>query len=260
MAKKHKHEEHENHERWVVSYADFMTLLFAFFVVLYASSRVDTNKMVQTTESMRWALNFKGTGGVVKMAIFKGPQTEGGCATNLGSGSPSMTMQKQVVESIRRKIEKALRPILMQRNEKTPSVSLEVENGRLHIRLAAQRFFDPASATLRPESLAVLDAIAEELGETKQNVRVEGHTDDEPIRSSRFRNNWDLSASRAATVVSYLEQAHKLDPLRLSAAGMGSTRPLESNDTQDHKEMNRRIELVLELPANDPRGYGSSTR
>mgnify|MGYP001597713452 CR=1 FL=1 len=246
MAKKHKHEEHENHERWVISFADFMTLLFALFVVLYTSSRVDTNKLAQTTQSVRFALNYKGTGGVTKLAIFKGPPTEGGCTTSLGSGAMSGAMSKQVLEALRRRMEKALRPVLLQRPEKNPSVTLEVENGRLRIRLAAQRFFDPASASLRPESLAVLDAIAEEISNSKHNIRVEGHTDDEALRSTRFRNNWDLSASRAATVVSYLEQAHQVPPERLAAAGLGSTRPLVSNDTPDHREMNRRIEIVLE--------------
>jgi chemotaxis protein MotB len=99
----------------------------------------------------------------------------------------------------------------------------------------------------------VLDAIAAEVAESKMNLRVEGHTDDEPIKTTRFRSNWDLSASRAATVVSYLEQAHGIDATRLMAAGHGSQRPLVPNDTPEHREMNRRIEIVLEVPPIDPR-------
>ena len=254
MAKKHKHEEHENHERWVISYADLVTLLFALFVVLYASSRVDTNKLAQASESMRWALHFKGEGGINKLALFKGPPTEGGCVTNLGGGPVTSTQQKRMIEESRRRMEKALKPWLMKK-EKNPSIQVELENGRLRLRLAAWRFFDPASAALRPEALAVLDAIAGELALGSHLIRVEGHTDDGAINSAKYRNNWDLSAARAATVVTYLEAAHHIDPARLTAAGMGSSHPLVSNDTPDNRERNRRIEVTLELPPQDPRGY-----
>ena len=254
MAKKHKHEEHENHERWVISYADLVTLLFALFVVLYASSKVDTNKLVETSESMRWALNFKGEGGITRLSIFKGPPTEGGCVANTGTNPVSSPIDRRVLEQKRKRMEKMLRPFLMERT-KDPSVSFELENGRLRLRLGAMRFFDPASSSLRPEATALLDAIADELVTAKQNIRVEGHTDDEPVRTTRFRSNWDLSASRAATVVSYLEQAHGIPATRLMAAGLGAQSPLVSNDTQEHREMNRRIELVLEIPPADPRAY-----
>ena len=257
MAKHQKHEEHENHERWVISYADLVTLLFALFVVLYASSQVDTNKLAAASESMRWALNFNGEGGINKLSIFKGPPTEGGCVSNLGSKPMTSAVQRQMVESLRRKIEKQLKSFLI-KQEKTPSITIEIEGARLHIRLAAQRFFDPASASLRPDSLAVLDAIATEVLDSGFEIRVEGHTDDEPIASTRFRNNWDLSAARAVTVVSYLEAAHHIEPKRLSANGLGSTRPLVSNDTLEHRELNRRVELVLELPPVDSRGYPPS--
>ncbi len=255
MAKKHKHEEHENHERWVISYADLMTLLFALFVVMYASSRVDTSKLAKTSESMRWALHFKGEGGATKLKVFRAQPAEGGCMTGVGAeaAGPS-SAQKKAIEETRKKLEKALKPFLL-RNVKNPGVKIEVENGKLRIRLAAHGFFDPASASLRPEALAVLDAISTEVAESPQLIRVEGHTDDGAITSARYRNNWDLSAARAATVVSYLEQAHTVSPARLSAAGMGSSHPLVSNDTPESREMNRRIELVLEVAPQDPRAY-----
>jgi chemotaxis protein MotB len=258
MAKKHKHPEHENLERWVISYADLVTLLFALFVVLYASSQVDNNKLAAASDSMRWALNFKGEGGITKLAIFKGPPTEGGCVSNTGSHPMTSPVQKQMVEALRRRIEKQLKSFLL-KQETQPSIALELENGRLHIRLAAQRFFDPANASLRPESLGVLDAIGEEVASSGFNIRVEGHTDLEPVKNARYRNNWDLSAARAVTVVSYFEGAHAVAPERLTAAGLGSTRPMVSNDTPDGRELNRRIEIVLELPAVDPRGYAPST-
>ncbi|MBE2252104.1 MAG: flagellar motor protein MotB [Myxococcus sp.] len=258
MAKKHKHEEHENHERWVISYADLVTLLFALFVVLYASSKVDTNKLAETSQSMRWALNFKGEGGITRLSIFKGPPTEGGCVTNTGTNPISSPVDRRVLEQQRKRMEKMIRPFLIERT-KSPTVTFEIENGRLRLRLAAMRFFDPASSSLRPEAIALLDAIADELVTSKQNIRVEGHTDDEPVRNTRFKSNWDLSASRAATVVSYLEKAHRIAPTRLMAAGLGAQNPLVSNDTPEHREMNRRIELVLEIPPADPRAYAPPT-
>ncbi len=254
MSKKHKHEEHENHERWVISYADLVTLLFALFVVLYATSRVDTTKLNVATQSMRWALHYKGEGGITKMSVFRGPPTEGGCVTNLGEDPVVASLRKKMTEDARKKLEKSLKPFLI-RQDKAPAVSIEVENGRLRLRLAAYRFFDPASAALRPEALAVLDAISSEIASTTQLVRVEGHTDDGAIASNKYRNNWDLSAARAATVVSYLQQAHGVSPERLTAAGMGSGHPLVSNDTPDNRERNRRIEVVLEVGPQDPRAY-----
>ena len=103
--------------------------------------------------------------------------------------------------------------------------------------------------------LAVLDAISIELEGSLQLIRVEGHTDDGAITSARFRNNWDLSAARAATVVAYLEQAHQIAPTRMTAAGLGSSHPLVSNDTPENRELNRRIEIVLEVAPQDPRAY-----
>ena len=145
MAKKHKHEEHENHERWVISYADLVTLLFALFVVLYASSKVDTNKLAQTSESMRWALNFKGEGGITKLSIFKGPPTEGGCVTQAGAQPFSSPVDRRVLEQQRKRLEKMIKPFLMERT-KNPTISMEIENGRIRLRLAAMRFKPRASA------------------------------------------------------------------------------------------------------------------
>lgn len=250
MAKKHKHEEHENHERWLVSYADFITLLFAFFVVMYAVSRVDNKKLVQASRAIQWALHFEGNGGVGQLPIFEGPPSEGGCSVNIGSSASAARQQQKVVEQLRRKIEERLRTMLVQ-NQGPQAVTVSVENGRLSLKLSATRFFDPSQAALRPDALPVLDAIAEELVPLKRAIRVEGHTDDTALGQSRLRNNWELSAARAASVVDYFEQAHKAEPPLLIAAGYASSRPLYPNDSKEHRELNRRVELTLELPPGD---------
>ncbi len=250
MARKHKHEEHENHERWLVSYADFITLLFAFFVVMYSVSRVDNKKLAQVSTSVQWALHYSGTGGVGAMPIFEGPPSEGGCAANTGPSASSATPAvKKAAENLRRKIEKRIKPFLQDKSQ-AAAVIIESANGKLNIRLSAARFFDAAQAALRPEALPVLDAIADELATLNRSVRVEAHTDDSPVKG-KFRNNWDLTAARAVTVVSFLEAGHHIAPAMLAAAGMGGSRPLVSNQTAEGREANRRVELVVELAATD---------
>ncbi|MBX7098353.1 MAG: flagellar motor protein MotB [Myxococcaceae bacterium] len=257
MARKHKHEEHENHERWLVSYADFITLLFAFFVVMYSVSRVDNKRVQQAAQSIKWAMHFSGTGGVGELPIFEGPASQGGCPANLGNGGAagqggqgaSVAAQAKV-EGVKRRLEKKLKPYL-QDKRLNQTVLIEAANGRLTVRLAAQRFFDPAQAALRPEALPVLDAIGEELEELRRPIRVEAHTDDTTFAGGRYRNNWDLSAARASTVTALLEEGHHIKPQLLTAAGLASARPLVPNDTPEHREANRRVEMVVDLYSTD---------
>ncbi len=255
MAKKKHEEEHENHERWLVSYADFITLLFAFFVVMYSVSRVDNKRLSQAANSIRWALHFEGTGGVTTMPLFEGPPSEGGCAANVGGGAPrSKNPKLQQVDLLKNRLEKKLRNLLV---EQKTVVTIEAEGTRLAVRLGASRFFDPAAAVLRPESLPVLDAIAVELKALDRPVRAEGHTDSAALISQRFRTNWELSAARAATVVGYLEQAHHFRPASLAAVGRGSTAPVQSDQTAEGREANRRIELVVELDPDNPISFAN---
>jgi chemotaxis protein MotB len=250
--KKHHEEEHENHERWLVSYADFITLLFAFFVVMYSVSRVDNKKLSQVTESVRWALHMAGNGGTGALPIFDGPPAEGGCKVAPGTGSSSSNEQKKAIEDLRRRVEKKVAPFVANRTGPS-TVSVKVEDGRrLVVRLAATEFFDPGRAALRPQVLPVLDALAVELKDLDRPLRIEGHTDDSPVQGGRFQGNWDLSAGRAATVTSYLEEAHRVPPNHLSAVGFADTRPVSRDRSTEARELNRRVELVVELAPDDP--------
>ena len=247
--KKKHHEEHENHERWLVSYADFITLLFAFFVVLYSTSRVDNKRMAQAVQSIRWAMHFSGTGGSGALPIFEGPSSNGG-GPALSSGNFNQQSQQKAIELLRKKIERHIRPFLQERSAKT-AVELVVEGRRLTVRLAATEFFDQGQSALRPQVLAIVDAIAMELVPLDRVLRVEGHTDETPIGGDRYRNNWELSAARAATVVTYLEAAHRARPDLLQAVGLGSAHPLSDDDTDEARRRNRRVEIVLELDPQD---------
>jgi len=251
-SRRQKHEEeHENHERWMVSYADFITLLFAFFVVMYAVSKVDNERLVQVQSSIRFALHFEGTGGVEKMPIFQGPPTDGSDGIGQSTGKPvGLTeREKEFAERTRRKLESKLRPLLLQQ---PTSVSVIAEGRRLIVRLSASRFFDSAEAAIHPEAIPVLDAIASELVPLASPLRIEGHTDERPIRSARYRNNWDLSASRAASVVSFLEAAHNVPAARLAAVGYGSAKPLPGANGEDLLEASRRVDIVIELTPQGP--------
>jgi chemotaxis protein MotB len=243
-------EEHENHERWLVSYADFMTLLFALFVVMYAVSRVDTKKAKQVEESVKWALHMGGEGGVTKMAIFEGPPSEGGGIAKMAGTNSLSVEQRQVIEAFRRKVENRVRPFVMEKAGAT-AVSVEIEDRLVKVRLSAGEFFEPGEAALRPQALPVLDAIAEEIVPMHQPIQVEGHTDDQPVSGGRFRDNWELSAARAATVVSFLEKAHHAAPRLLTASGFADTRPVSRDATPEARELNRRVEMVVELDLPD---------
>ena len=250
MARKVKHEEHENHERWLVSYADFITLLFAFFVVMYSMSRVDNKRMAQAAQSIKWALHHAGTGGVAQLPIFEGPPSNGGCVANVGTAGPAGSEMRKAMEVVKKRLEKRLKPFLAAKKV-SQSVTIESVNGKLVVKLAAEHFFDPAQAALRPEALPVLDAIANELKALGRPVRVEAHTDDSPVQSLRYRNNWDLSAARASTVTSLLEAGVGIPADRLSAAGLGAGHPVVANDTPAHREENRRVEMVVDVFPSD---------
>jgi chemotaxis protein MotB len=251
VGKRQIHEEHENHERWLVSYADFITLLFAFFVVLYSTSRIDNKRMVDVVKSIKFAMHFKGQGGVDSMPIFDGPASEGGCMANLADAERPSQRQVEAIEAMRRRMEKKFKGFLLEKPGMTASVTLHVEGRKLMVRLSVAHFFDPTGAALRPEVMPLLDVVAAELGSMHRPIRVEGHTDDSPPFATRYRDNWDLSSSRAASVTAYLERAHRIPGTMLSAAGYGDSRPVASNDTAQGRELNRRIDLVVEVRGSD---------
>jgi len=247
VAKRQHHEEHENHERWLVSYADFITLLFAFFVVLYATSRVDNKKLVQVTNSIKFAMHFKGSGGIEFRNRFEGPPTEGGRCKSQPNGLEQRprTKREDEAQQLRKKIERRLKRFLQTRPE--THVQIDIDKDKLTVRLSASHFFDANQAAIRPEMIPVLDVIAAEMVALGMPIRVEGHTDESRLSSTRYRDNWDLSASRAAAVASYVQRAHNVDGKLLSAAGYGSSRPLGDNTTPAGREANRRVEMVIEF-------------
>jgi chemotaxis protein MotB len=242
MARKKKHEEHVNHERWLVSYADFITLLFAFFVVMFAVSQVDTKKMGRFTESVQVATRW---------GLFDDSGSNQMTADGSGMGesmvrAPTRTEQQHegedlaVAEATRASLQRELSNLVA-----GGQVEVSQTEQGLVVRLREAAFFDSGSATLRTESYDALGEVAAALARLPNEMRIEGHTDPLPIRTAVFRSNWDLSAARAASVLGYFTRQGGIPERRLSVAGYAASRPLAPNDTPEGRRQNRRVDIVV---------------
>jgi chemotaxis protein MotB len=237
MARKKKHAEHVNHERWLISYADFITLLFAFFVVMFAVSQVDSKKVGRFTESFSKAVGID---------IF--PQPGKGILPGVTDGTPgdaeaatSASPMPEDLNNLKVSFNQAARgdPALQM-------VQLFARRNELVLRLSDGLLFESGDDSLREQAVKVIEHIGETLKARNVDIRVEGHTDNRPIHTAHFRSNWDLSTSRATAVVVKLAGVG-IDPKRISAAGYGEFHPLASNTTVDGQKLNRRVDLVVSI-------------
>jgi chemotaxis protein MotB len=234
-------EEHENHERWLVSYADFITLLFAFFVVMYAISTLNEGKYRVLSDALLMAFRHDR---VVT------PQTTGVAPINRTTATPTLPVRVPRADPLRREQERRLLDLASRIKEalaplmKTGQVRLTQLPRGIAVEINASVLFAPAQATLQPESIAALQAVAAVLAKATDPVQVEGHTDNLPIASAVFPSNWELASARASAVVRLFVQAG-VDPARLAAIGYADNRPVESNDTPEGRARNRRVTLMI---------------
>jgi chemotaxis protein MotB len=240
MARKKKHEEHVNHERWLVSYADFITLLFAFFVTLYAISQVDAKKLGKLVESMQSAFDTR---------VFD----SGSPKLSLSDGTAKGVEQQKLVEPISppvsvspslQSLQTSIQAKLV-RAQFVDRVRMVQEKRGLIISLTEAGFFDPGQATLKESGQKVVDMIAETLMQNSYHFRIEGHTDAVPIHTAQFPSNWELSTARATFILSYLTTHFAFEPTRLSVAGYGEYRPIAPNNTAEGRSINRRVDIVI---------------
>ena len=253
MSRKKKHKAHANHERWLVSYADFITLLFAFFVVLYASSQADKKKAAQVAASIKGAFQ--------QLGVFTGSATEGvGIPGSPGTPRPDL-MEAPVriikvasasdknpggtgygvdVDELRRQLESALGDEIRQHE-----IQMRVTPEGLVVSLREVGFFNSGQAELLDSGNATLTRIATILGGRGFEIRVEGHTDNMPVHNSRFKSNWELSTARATAVVALLVERHGFDPSLVAAAGYSQYHPVQLNNTAQGRAANRRVDLVV---------------
>ena len=235
------------HDRWLVSYADFITLLFAFFVVLYAFAKADQRKQIQVSESIDSAFR---TLGLFPDAVRRPGKND---ATAPGTERAAMPMNivmgedvlspaqvKNDLEHIRRELMQTLSNQVAQH-----TVSIRMGRDGLVISLQEAGFFPSGSARPKPESLATLQKIAASLGRTPYDLRIEGHTDNISIHTSQFDSNWELSSARATGIARLLVDQHTILADRVSAAGYAEFHPVAGNDTAEGRAENRRVDLVV---------------
>jgi chemotaxis protein MotB len=261
VALKKEPEKHANHERWLVSYADFITLLFAVFVTMYAMSQTDKKKVEEVAASLRESFGYSqqaaaGQKGVMQsldikpipavkpeMAIVPmvnkmppaGPR-QGGADKGRGKGKAE--------EKDFKEIQSAIEAYLVKHGAQN-KVSIGITRRGLVVSLKEAGFFDSGSAVIKPAGYQLLNTILEAMTQYSNPLRVEGHTDNVPINTPLFPSNWELSVSRATNVLRYLQKSYDVAPSKLSATGYGEFRPTADNTTPENRAKNRRVDIVL---------------
>lgn len=248
MARRRREEEHENHERWLVSYADFITLLFAFFVVMYAISSVNEGKYRILSDSITSA--FRNTPGSTNGTLQPLGVTQSAPPLNvrpavLSKQDEQKQKNKERMRNMAQELISALGPLVQ-------TGQIRVTEGALGITLEinASLLFAPGEAQLDPAAVRVLNGVAGILATTDFPIAVEGHTDNVPISNSMFPSNWELSSVRASSVVR-LFVGKGVDARRMTASGFADQRPVADNSSVEGRLRNRRVAIVIESRTPD---------
>lgn len=238
--RRRRHAEPENHERWLVSYADFITLLFAFFVVLFASGQTDQGRAKEMSESMKEAMRDENKYmKAVVDAVVK--------------GSKSGEKQKKAVPALPVAAPKAgelsdiMKQLLgdLQGEIASGQMQVSLEPRGLVISLKQATFFPSGEDAIARETYASLGKLSSVIKPLPNAIRLEGHTDAIPIRTTRFQSNWELSASRSIAVLTVLANEFQVPTSRMAVVGYAETVPISSNDTAEGRSRNRRVDVVL---------------
>jgi chemotaxis protein MotB len=248
VRRRERRRSHVSHERWLVSYADFITLLFAFFVVLYASSKADQKKQQEVSQAIdsafhalglfpdtsRKPVNLKNVSAISRDVAVTPMNIV------MGEDVLAPAMVKEDLARVQRQLEKMLSNQIAEH-----TVSIAMGKDGLVISLREAGFFSSGSATPQPQTLPVLRQIAVALGQTPYNVRIEGHTDNVPIHNEQFDSNWELSSARATRIARIFVNTQEIAPERLSAAGYAEYHPVADNGTVAGRAENRRVDLIV---------------
>jgi chemotaxis protein MotB len=260
--RKKKHPEHVNHERWLVSYADFITLLFAFFTTMYAISTVDAQKAGRLVQSMRASFDMPMfTPGSETLNISNGDGTGASLSKDLVQNiqAPTDKMQSGAQLKLKTNFMPNTNPrgevkTLSRLAEKVAGIVAEKKiSGRVRTRLETKgliisldgTFFDSGDDQLKAEGRELMDALGSDLIALGGQVRIEGHTDNVPIHTDRFPSNWELSTARATWIVVYLIDKFNFPRERIYPAGYAEFRPIGANDTPEGRARNRRVDIVV---------------
>ena len=228
--KAHKGGGHDNSERWLLTYADLITLLLGLFVILYAMSKIDAGKYAEIVNAL---------GGVFG-------SSKGVMAGNVGMMSSPIPL----IPNERQRIAQDLRSALHLETKKLP-IAISTNERGITVHIMDELLFASGSADIKESSMPALDSLARVLGKLPNDFRVEGHTDNVPISTAAYPSNWHLSVARAVSIAYYLIQVHSLKPEKVSAVGYAEYQPLVPNDSDAHRAQNRRVDIVI--LANAPR-------
>lgn len=229
--KKRKEEEHENTERWLLTYSDLITLLMIFFVVMYALSNIDADKYKKITASLSVAF---GNG---KSIIGNDDSVS---IDENAAKIDTQPVEENKLEEVKKEVDSYLK-----QNGMSSTVSTNIDDRGLVVSINDTVFFDSGSADIKPDSEKKLVDIAKILNQVGNYIRVEGHTDNIPISNSRYHSNWQLSVDRAANVTELLIADAGIPPEKMSAVGYGEFRPVADNSTEAGRSKNRRVDIII---------------
>lgn len=251
MTRKRKLEERENHDRWLVSYADFITLLLALFAVMYAVSQLNEGKYRRVAGALVTAVGAESDRHTNELIVSEPApsspvrepsEEEGRAIKKVRRLAEAQRRQQEAMEVIARDVVAAFQPFssLIENGQ----VRVIPSNRGLAVEINAKVLFAPGQAVLEQNSARVLEAVAQVLKDNDYPVQVEGHTDSIPIVTDKFPSNWELSAVRASSVVRLLIGSG-VGAARLTAVGYGENRPVDSNDTEEGRMRNRRVTVMI---------------
>lgn len=247
MLTRKKHAEHANHERWLVSYADFITLLFAFFVVMFATSQTDKGKAQQVSDSVKKALEGEKMSAMIAAVL-------GGSLEDKGKGNAMLRGPGGQNKMPEEKKEQKLAELLPSLKVLTQELKPEIEAGRIQISMEARglvvsfkqaALFPSGEDVVSAETYPSLEEVATAVKKIPNPVRLEGHTDSRPINTVRFRSNWELSAARSIALLEILSNRFGVPHERMSIAGYADSAPIASNDTEEGRARNRRVDVII---------------
>ena len=245
MAREKKHPPHQNHERWMVSYADFVTLLFAFFVVMYATARIDESAPQRVSESVREALKEDSFRALVSALLEENVRNPGTFSADPSKHKKSAASKADAV---------LLEQFLPSMDFLSRELSEEIRKEQVQIRLTRRglvislrqaAFFPSGQDVIAPETYGAIGKVAETIAKLPNHVRLEGHTDSIPIHNGRFRSNWHLSTARAISMLDLLTGEFHVPGAKFTVAGYADTIPVDSNESEDGRRRNRRVDIVV---------------
>jgi len=251
MARRKRRFEHDNHDRWLVSYADFVTLLFAFFVVMYSISSVNQKKYKTFSDSL--SIAFSNQPNASLTTIVPGDQDQLLKALVDKRTAREVEQQRRMQERMNNLaggLKRVLLPLIKQHQ-----VDITTTKRGVVIDIRASSLFKTGEADIQPGALGVLRKVAAELNNEKLPIEVEGYTDDIPIKTAQFPSNWELSSARASSVVRMMID-NGVSSERLAAVGLASNHPLVPNDSPENRDRNRRVSITIMAPEMERSGAG----